>query len=166
MNYPQNTWTWNGNKVKSTWIKTNDVSKYSPITQVYGIVFNDKNEILICRKGNGDWQIPGGHPEKDETINQTLEREMLEEVDITISDIQILGIQKGEMPDIPDNKSHYQVRCIAKLKKLLPQTPDPDNGETWERKFIPSSEITNYVKWNVTGDAMFKDAINLFNSLK
>jgi hypothetical protein len=68
MNYPQNTWIWNGNKVKSTWIKTGDTSKYSPITQVYGIVFNDKGEILICRKGNGDWQIPGGHPEKEKQL--------------------------------------------------------------------------------------------------
>lgn len=164
MKYPTNTWTWNGNTVKSTWIKTDDISEYSPITQVYGIIFNDKGEILVCRKGDGDWQIPGGHPEKDETINQTLEREVLEEVDITISDIQILGIQKGEMPDISDNKPHYQVRCIAKLKELLPKTPDPDNGEMWERKFVPSSEVTNYVKWNTTGDAMFKDAIEVYSS--
>lgn len=166
MKYPQNIWTWNGNKVKSTWIKTSDIDKYSPITQVYGIVFNDKGEILICRKGAGDWQIPGGHPEKDETINQTLEREMLEEVDTTITDIQILGIQKGEMPDVPDNKPHYQVRCIAKLRRLLPQTPDPANSHTWKRKFVPAEEITEYIEWGKTGKAMFRDAINLFDSLK
>jgi len=161
MKYPQNTWTWSGKKVKSTWIKTKNVEKYSPIKQVYGIVFNDKNQILICKKGQGDWQIPGGHPEKSETINQTLEREMLEEVDITVTDIQILGVQKVEFPDEPNNKPHYQIRCVAKLKELLPQTPDPDNRETWERKFILSSEITKYVKWNITGDAMFRDAVNL-----
>ena len=164
MSYPQNTWIWKGNKVKSTWIKTSDIGKYSPITQVYGIVFNDKGEILICRKGDGDWQIPGGHPEKGETINQTLEREMLEEADVVVTDIQILGVQKGEFPDDPNSRPHYQVRCIAKLKELLPQTPDPDNGETWERLFIPSSEVTNYVKWNTTGDAMFKDAIEVYSS--
>lgn len=162
--YPQNTWTWNGNKVKSTWIRTNDVTSYSPRTQVYGIVFNNKDEILICRKGDGAWQIPGGHPEKGETIKQILKRELLEEVDATVDNIQILGVQKAEFPDESDKKPHYQVRCIAKLKKLQFQTPDPDNGETWERKFIPASKITNYVKWGVTGEAMFKDAIKLWKS--
>jgi hypothetical protein len=89
---------------------------------------------------------------------------MLEEVDVTVTDIQILGVLRGEFPDDPENKPHYQVRCIAKLKELLPQTPDPDNGQTWERQFIPFSKVTNYVKWNTTGDVMFKDAVEVYSS--
>lgn len=166
MKYPQNTWVWNGTKVKSVWIKTKDVEKYQPVTQVYGIIFNDKNEILICRKDNGDWQIPGGHPEKGEGIKETLKRELIEEVDITVRNIIPLGVQEGTFPDKPEVKPHYAVRCIAKLKELLPQTIDPDNGEMWKRKFVPASEVTEYVKWNKTGDAMFKDAIELWRGNK
>jgi hypothetical protein len=83
----------------------------------------------------------------------------LEEVDTEIKDTKPLGVQKVTFPDDPDkNKAIYQVRCIAKLKKLLPQTPDPANGHTWERKFVPASEITNYVNWGKTGMAIFTDA--------
>jgi len=55
----------------------------------------------------------------------------------------------------------YQSRFISKLKKLLPQTLDPATDNTWERKFVPASEITNHVKWGETGEAMFRDAIEL-----
>lgn len=47
------------------------------------------------------------------------------------------------------------------IDQLLPQTPDPDNGKIAERKFVPSNEVTSWVKWGVTGDALFKDAIIL-----
>jgi ADP-ribose pyrophosphatase YjhB (NUDIX family) len=162
MTYPQNEIDYKGIRVLNTWIRTNDVEQYQPITQVYGIIFNSKREILICReKEDGEWQIPGGHPEKGENVVQTLERELLEEVDVTIKDIIPLGTQEVSFPDNPEKPTIYQVRCIASLDKLLPQTPDPANGNVWERKFVPAEKVTNYVKWRVSGDAMFEDAIRL-----
>ncbi len=166
MKYHQDTYLYKGTKVTNTWIKTDNLENYSPITQVYGIVFNDKNEVIICRESNsGSWIIPGGHPEEGESIEQTLKRELQEEVDVEIEDIKPLGVQKVTFPDdVNSDKAIYQVRCIAKLKKLNSQTPDPANGNTWERKFIPASEITNYVKWGKTGEVMFKDAVEVYSS--
>ena len=164
MKYPQNIWYYNGKKVLSTWIKTKDVERFQPITQVYGIIFNKANEILICKqKGHKDWNIPGGHPEKGETIEETLRRELLEEVDVKVENIIPIGVVKGIFPDEPDSKFLYQVRCVATLKELLPQTPDPDNGKTWERRFIPAEKITEYIKWGQMGEAVFKDAIEVWN---
>ena len=163
MKYPQNTYLYNGTKVTNTWIKTSDIKKYSPITQVYGIIFDDKDRILVGRDSKrGSWIIPGGHPEKGESIEETLKREVLEEVDVEIDDITHLGVQKATFPDDPDkSKAIYQARSIAKVKKLNPQTPDPANDSTWERKFVPADKISEYVKWGEAGDAMFKDAIEL-----
>lgn len=164
MKHPQDTYLYKGTRVTNTWIRTGDIEKYSPITQVYGIVFNNKGEILVCRESKeGGWIIPGGHPEEGESIEETLRRELLEEVDVEIDDIKPLGVQKATFPDDPDkSKAIYQVRCIAKVKKLNPQTPDPANGSTWERKFVSASKVTNYVKWGNTGKAIFWDAISLF----
>ncbi len=166
MKYPQDTYIYKGTKVINTWIKTDNLENYSPITQVYGIIFNDKNEILVCRESdNGSWIIPGGHPEDGESIEQTLMRELQEEVDVEIEGIKSLGAQKVTFPDDANSgKAIYQVRCIAKLRKLNPQTPDPANGNIWERRFIPASEIIHYVKWGKTGEAMFKDAAGLYSS--
>jgi len=167
MKYPQDTYLYRGTKVTNTWIKIDNLENYYPITQVYGIVFNNNSEILVCRESKeSGWIIPGGHPEKGESNEETLKRELLEEVDVEVEDIKPLGVQKVTFPDNEDpDKAIYQVRCIAKLKILNPQTPDPANGNTWERKFVPASEVTNYVKWGETGKAMFKDAIDLINSI-
>jgi 8-oxo-dGTP pyrophosphatase MutT (NUDIX family) len=151
-----------------TWIKTSNLENYSPITQVYGIIFNDKNEILICRSSSsGSWQIPGGKPEKGESFQETLTREVLEEVDLEISQTNPLGVVKVQYPNNP-NKSEgdlfYQSRFTAKVEKLLNQTPDPATGDIWERKFVPSNEITNYINWGEMGKEMFKDAIVVYNS--
>ncbi len=162
MKYPQDIYLYKGTKVTNTWIKTDDIKNYSPITQVYGIVFNDNGEILVCRESKeGSWIIPGGHPEEGESIEDTLKRELLEEVDVEVEGIKPLGVQKVIFPDNDPDKAIYQVRCVAKLKKLNPQTPDPANDSTWERKFVPASEVTNYVKWGKTGEAIFRDAIKL-----
>jgi len=157
MKYPQNTYLYNGTRVKNTWIKTTEIEKYSPITQVYGIIFDDEGKILIGRDSKGgSWIIPGGHPEKGESVEETLKREVLEEVDVEINNIKPLGVQKATFPDDPDkSKVVYQVRCT-------PQTPDPANDSTWERKFVSSEKINKYVKWGSTGAAMFEDAISLF----
>lgn len=160
MKYPTSTFEWKGVTVTNTWIKTEKIEDYSPVSQVYGIIFNEDNEILICRSSEtADWQIPGGHPEERETFEETLKREVLEEVDTEIEEIKPLGVIKVEFSD-GDNVT-YQSRFTAKLKKLLPQTPDPANNSVWERKFVPEIEVTNYVKWGETGKAMFRDAISI-----
>ena len=166
MNYPTSSYTFNGLEVTMTWLKDNDLSKYLPITQVYGIVFNSKGEILVAREtSEGKWQIPGGKPEKGETIEETIRRELLEEVDVKAGKIYPLGAQKTEVPNNP-NKSEgdlfYQLRCVVELDELLPQTPDPDRGNVWERMFVPVGKITEYIKWGETGNAMFEDAVALW----
>ena len=170
MKYPQSSYVFNGITVTNTWIKDSKISKYHPVTQVYGVVFNDSGEILIARESSDNkWQIPGGTPESNENPANTLKRELKEEVDVEVKGLIPLGVQKTKMPGNPNKKAgdlFYQVRYIALLDKLLSQTPDPDRGNIWERKFINSSKITEVINWGSAGDAMFKDAISLFKSIK
>ncbi len=150
-----------------TWIRTDSVEEHKPITQVYGICFDDSGNILICREtSNGKWQIPGGTPEKGESIQETLVREVKEEVDVEIKDIRPLGVQRVDHPNNSSSEGDlfYQVRCICRVKNVNDLTPDPASGNTWGRKFVPSNEITGYVKWGEIGEAMFKDAIDLAKS--
>ena len=159
------TFEWKNGRFVVEWIKTGSLNGLSPVTQVYGVCFNNKNEILIARKvGKELWVIPGGSPEENETIEQTLTREMVEEADVKVKNIKLVGAQKVYKEGEPE-KYFYQVRCICEVSKLFPQTQDPDDGVSWERKFVPVNEITNYVKWGTTGNEMFKDAIQLWQKL-
>lgn len=164
MSYPTSKLTYDNKKYFITWIRDDDISKYKPVGQVYGIVFNEKGEILIARLGSKDsWVIPGGTPEKGETIEQTLQRELLEEADVKVKNILPLGTQKVEAEDASIT---HQIRCIALIDKLLPQTidPDPTKNIVWERRFVPAKDITQYIKWGEVGKAMFKDAVELYKT--
>ena len=161
MNYPRTDVIWNGHESTHWWVRSDDLEKFSPIKQVYAICFNDVGEILVCRSNSeGKWQIPGGHPENNESIEETLRRELLEEVDLKVKNIHSLGVQEVEFEKNPEH--FYQARCICYVDELLPQTVDPASGETWERKFVPASEIIQIVQWGDAGDAMFADAIELW----
>ena len=161
--YPTNNYTFDSKTYTLTWIKTDDVSSYSPFTQVYGVIFNDTGEILICKQSSKhSWHLPGGHIEQGESYEDALIREALEEVDVRIKNIKPVGVQKITVPNNPKFIPEYQLRCIASVTELLPQTIDPDSQTQWERRFVPVEKIKEYLSWNVTGDAMLDDAVMLY----
>jgi hypothetical protein len=48
------------------------------------------------------------------------------------------------------------------IKSLLPQTPDPDTGLIYERKFIPLSTLNNYLKWGEIGEVIVDTAKQIY----
>ena len=146
-----------------TWMKDDDPSHFKPITQVYGICFNRNNDILIIKKpGDNPWKIPGGRPEKGESMLETLERELDEEASVTVKNCIPLGVFKVEHPynkNKVEGKLFYQVRFVCEIDEVAPLTVDPDNGLLHERKFVPMEEITEWVQWGQAGDDMFRDAV-------
>ncbi|MFA4826997.1 MAG: NUDIX domain-containing protein [Candidatus Shapirobacteria bacterium] len=142
-----------------TWIPTDDIKKFQPITQVYGVCLNAKNEALICREpGKTNWGLPGGTPEGEESPIETLEREFMEEVDVKLTQIEPIGVQKVTIPESP---IYYQARFYCRVKKILPQTLDPDTGLLYERQFVPILELNKYLNWGAIGDAIVKRTMEI-----
>ena len=160
---------WKGNKYRRSWIPGGDFSSFTPFKQIYGIVFNDSDEVLVISEEPGKWQIPGGTPEQGETPEQTMTREFLEEADVTLKKIKFIGAQKIEFldqdnPNKEEGSLFYQLRFIADIDKILPQTPDPDGGDIHPRKFVDFKELTEYIKWGDIGEALFKRAWEVHSS--
>ena len=129
------------------------------ITQVYGILFDANGSILI-RNDDGVCGLIGGTPEQGETREETLHREVLEEVNCEISDLHYLGYQEVH----GDGEPYAQLRYIAKIKKVGPVRPDPDNGKTYERLFVTPREVIKLIQYT-SGDIIINSAVELAKTI-
>ena len=150
------------------WHDSTDFSSLDDIRQAYGILFDEQGKIIIVRvTPDGRWSLPGGTVEPGEYYEETLVREIMEEADVLVENITPIGYQ--EIIDIKEGKSipsHYQLRYVATIKEVLPQTIDPGHGTIPERLFIKPSEFLTYCPWGITGEHMMKKAVEWFNSIK
>ena len=139
-----------------------------PITQASGVCINNKGQILII-KAKDEWHLPGGHPEKKESLEETLKREVLEEACVEIINCSLLGYSEIFFPENPNQKEgehFFQVRFVAFISKILPLRPDPATGIIFERKFINPKDFTKYIRWQDAKELIdscmkFIDKINL-----
>jgi hypothetical protein len=60
-----------------------------------GICVTDTGEVVVISNDGQSWDFPAGRPEGDETWEQTLRREMLEEACAVVVDARLLGYGRG-----------------------------------------------------------------------
>lgn len=71
-----------------------DTPKHS--VSVAGIVVNDAGQVLVIRRrDNGHWEPPGGVLELDESFEDGVRREILEETGLLVEVEQLTGIYKN-----------------------------------------------------------------------
>ncbi|OGE30979.1 hypothetical protein A2631_04840 [Candidatus Daviesbacteria bacterium RIFCSPHIGHO2_01_FULL_44_29] len=82
--------------------------------------FNDQGDLFLAKRSEnasnerGCWEVPGGSMHFDETMEETVRREMLEEYGI---EIEIIKQLSAEDHVIPEEKQHWiAVTYLAKLK--------------------------------------------------
>ena len=141
-----------------TWIK-NKVPDKLIVKQVYGIVFSDDGRILLRIEDN-KYKLTGGKPENNETFEETLIREYIEELNVELEQCYYLGYLLVEEND----EKYAQVRMIAKIKKINEKRPDLDTGKIYDRKLVNASNVKNYLKYNdEAGNMMVDDAVYMAN---
>ena len=131
-----------------------------PITQVYGVLFDDGGRILL-KLDDGIYGLIGGKPERGETREETLHREVYEEVNCEISDLHYLGYQTV----LGDGAPYAQLRYIAKVTKMGPNRPDLDNGKTYERIYAAPDEAIKLLNYT-SGDEIIDSAVKLAKQKK
>jgi ADP-ribose pyrophosphatase YjhB (NUDIX family) len=105
---------------------------------VGGAVVHEERLLLVrrsSRRGRGNWQVPGGFVEPDETIEQAVVREVLEESGVSTEVRGVLGLRNRCDPDV--NNSLY----VVMLLRPLDTDPQPDNHEVDRAGFFTLEEI-------------------------
>tara|TARA_B110000196_G_scaffold301597_1_gene295858 strand:- start:718 stop:1206 length:489 start_codon:yes stop_codon:yes gene_type:complete len=105
---------------------------------VGGAVVNDGRLLLVrrlSRRGRGNWQIPGGFVEQDETMELAVVREVEEEAGVTSTVQGVLGVRNRY--DAEGGNSLYIVML------LRPQSgePNPDMAEVDRAEYFSLAEI-------------------------
>ena len=64
---------------------------------VAGAIYDESTDsfLVIQRRDNGEWQLPGGVLELDETIEEGVIREVLEETGVTVKPVKLTGVYKN-----------------------------------------------------------------------
>ena len=85
------------------------------------IVLNEQNELLLqLRSDTNDWGIPGGGMEKDDSLEETARKELLEETGLTAHELELLDIASGKefYYRFPHGDEIYNVTAIYKATKV------------------------------------------------
>jgi len=145
-----------GVTVDLEFIKSQNLKKLIPFTTSKGMIFNEKNELLIIKEGkSGNWNLPGGTIEANEDPLNALIREVDEEADVDLKDIKLVGAKKHVFKKKPENIIRlrkdgrlpqkgliaFHLIYFARIKKVKPQSIDPYHNKILERKFIDINDF-------------------------
>jgi 8-oxo-dGTP diphosphatase len=63
---------------------------------VTGVVVDDQDRVLVVqRRDNGRWELPGGVLELEESIHDGMKREVLEETGVHVEPVRLTGVYKN-----------------------------------------------------------------------
>ncbi len=110
---------------------------------VCAVIKNDKGEIFCCKRGpgralDGFWEFPGGKVESNETHEETIVREIKEELKTTIEPLKYIGVSNHEYTDLekPFSITMYAYEC-----KLI--EGELELTEHTEKKWVKVADLKN-----------------------
>jgi ADP-ribose pyrophosphatase YjhB (NUDIX family) len=117
------------------------MDKQLPKIVVGCFILNDKNEILLVKsyKWPGKWVVMGGHIEWGEKYQDTVVREAMEELGLTVVFGHVIeAVQFVFDPNFHDQKHFVGLQCLCHV--VGDPTLKLDNDEIQEAKWFSLSE--------------------------
>ncbi|MDO8639082.1 MAG: NUDIX hydrolase [Candidatus Daviesbacteria bacterium] len=121
----------------------------SKIKQIYGVCFYQDQMVIVLNGKKRTWGLVGGKPEKGESIQQTLEREVQEESNMQVLRWRPIGVQEVTNPN---GSVDFHLRVVCKVKPF---------GDSALRKLIDPKDYKNYFDWEEIGEKIIQRAIQL-----
>lgn len=126
---------------------------------VGGAVVRDGRLLLVrraSRRGRGNWQLPGGFIEPDETIEQGVVREVLEESSVTAAVEGVLGLRNRYDPELGNGI------YVVLLLRPVSGEPQADGHEVDRAEFFTLDQIRELkplppVNWEIAQRVLTPD---------
>jgi len=111
------------------------------------LIFDNDGRVLLQKRDDDDlWGNPGGSMELGETVYETVKREVFEETNLEIDELEIFNIYSGEEQHhiYPSGDEAYFVNIIFKTNKIKGELKARDN-ESKELKFFNIEDMPNNI---------------------
>jgi ADP-ribose pyrophosphatase YjhB (NUDIX family) len=109
-----------------------------------GVLLLRENQVLLLRrKDNGLWGIPGGSLEPGESLEEAARREVLEEVGLEITgSLHIFNVYSGKQQfyQYPNGDQIYDV-CVAYWTRDFRGTLKAEAGEVLELRYYSIGDL-------------------------
>lgn len=142
-----------------------DCSELSCVDQVQAICFLNPNEIVFYKNKEGWLGNPGGTIENNESVEETLKRELIEEAQLELVDWKTIGFEEVFYPNKlkPKNKSCF-LRVVAKVELINSPITDP-GGKACGRVVVKTEEASEKLDWGRKGEILIDLAKRKYSEL-
>jgi 8-oxo-dGTP pyrophosphatase MutT (NUDIX family) len=90
------------------------------ITSIKAVLFDLDGRVLLCHNDRGDWELPGGRPDRDEDDKACLRREMREETGLEVEAVALVSEYRFEvLPGREVDIRAYGCRVCGPVLPLL-----------------------------------------------
>jgi 8-oxo-dGTP diphosphatase len=144
-------------------------SKLPQITRygAYGVILQNSKLLLNLKKSGpykGLWDLPGGGIEFNETPEEALKRELMEETALAGDQLELLSIATSTGQYEENDNEYYQFHHIGIIYKVLRTTPIPhlvpEEVSRWVLlNKVRKEELTPFAK-HVTNLSLVDSIIN------
>jgi len=150
-----------GNVISVEWYDVQNKSEIPNLQwqQIY-VIGNFKNRVPLVEYDGKENNLPGGHVEQGESLEEAMHREVQEELNMKIISWIPLGYQK--LSSQGNNDVAFQFRVFAKLQKIGDFTNDP-GGSVVGHKLVTLNDVNTLIKYGTVGDRLIERCTKYFN---
>lgn len=110
------------------------------------LIFNEKNQVLLQKRSDDNlWGNPGGSMDLGETIYETVTREVYEETNLKLQDLELFAIYSGEEQHhiYPNGDEVYLVNILFKTSHYSGELKSDE--ESKELKFFDLNHLPDNI---------------------
>ncbi|MCM3567357.1 NUDIX hydrolase [Neobacillus mesonae] len=106
-------------------------------------VMDEKDRILLQKRPNGDWSLPGGLLELGESAEEAGRREVFEETGIEIGALELVGVFSGKQyfVKLENGDEFYPVTIAYRSTDIKNRTIKIDGVETLDAQFFEVTDL-------------------------
>ncbi|MFD2629484.1 NUDIX hydrolase [Oceanobacillus kapialis] len=108
------------------------------------IILNEQNEVLLQKRHDGYWALPGGLMDLGESFEQVAKREVFEETGLEVNNLELLNVFSGSeyYLKVPNGDELYSVTAVYFTRNVSGDLK-VDYSESEKMQYFPINDVPN-----------------------